>query len=351
MVFLWASCDLLILTSSIPRSGIHRFADADFELNGSKVQLLHVLYWGVSEVAPNAEVPIVPPSDAKAGEWVTALCAAGFDFRLDHDADGWTIFLPADTAPAAREELNAFEADNRNWPPVAAPVPPPPPSTPASWSPAWVGGFLIAFYAWLGPYAATSPILQAAAMDAEAVQAGQWWRIVTALLVHADVGHLMGNVCCLLLLGRVACALFGSGLAWLLILGAGIAGNALEAWVFPGMRLAVGASTAGFGALGLLVAHRAVQRARHWHYAAPALREFGLPVIAGLMMLAILGSGPRSDLAAHALGMFSGACFGTALGATAIPRLPAWCQRALELLTLAIVMLAWRAAFTGTAGA
>lgn len=142
---------------------------------------------------------------------------------------------------------------------------------------------------------------------------------------------------------------FGSGLAWLLILGAGVAGNALEALVFPGMRLSVGASTAGFGALGLLVAHRAVQRARRWHYAAPALREFGLPVIAGLSMLAILGSGPRSDLPAHALGMFSGACFGSALGASAIPRLPAWCQRALELLVLAVVMLAWRAAFINAA--
>ena len=52
------------------------------------------------EVDASPEVPLPTPSDAKAAEWVTALCAAGFDYRLDHTNGGWIIYLPADVAAA-----------------------------------------------------------------------------------------------------------------------------------------------------------------------------------------------------------------------------------------------------------
>lgn len=291
------------------------------------------------------DILLPTPSEAKASEWTTALCAAGFDYSLECRPTGWVFHLPPETAAAARAELEAYEADNRNWPPIAKPEPPAMPDMPNSWSPAWVACVLIAFYAWLGPYTDASPYLRAAAMDAHAVQSGDWWRLVTALLVHADFGHLLGNIACLILLGRAACAAFGSGLAWILILGAGIGGNTLEAYWFPGMRVSVGASTSTFGALGLLVGYRALQQALRWRTIKPALRQFALPIGAGLAMLALLGSGPRSDLVAHAMGMLSGMCLGAILGASGVPHLRPWCHRALELAGIALLMFAWRAAF------
>lgn len=303
----------------------------------------------MDDTAPPQGISLAAPSDDKAAEWTTVLCAAGYEYCLTHGNEGWVFYLPADVAKAARAELEGYEADNHNWPPVARPEPDAVPQLPISWSPAWVSGLLIVFYGWLGPFEAANPFLRAAALDAEAVRAGEWWRVITALLVHADSGHLLGNVCCLLLLGRTACLTFGSGLAWTLILVTGAVGNAVEAYYFPSLRLSVGASTAGFGALGLLVGTRAVQKARDWNEAGPAIRAFALPTIAGLALLALLGTGPRSNLAAHALGMLSGALLGGILGLGRAPTLPPWVHRTLELLALTTLMLAWRAAFASTA--
>src|SRR2546422_4485816 len=61
------------------------------------------------------------------------------------------------------------------------------------------------------------------------IVAGEWWRTVTALTLHADVPHLLGNaVASVVLVGAVSREL-GPGLGlWLLVL-AGAGGNALTA--------------------------------------------------------------------------------------------------------------------------
>ncbi len=296
------------------------------------------------------EASIVAPTDTEATEWTLVLCAAGFDYRLTHDAGVWTFWVPAADVDAVRDELAAYAAVNRDWPPRPRPEPPAPPPRPASESPYWVGALLIACFLGLGPYTADHPLLRAAAMDVAGVRAGEWWRLATALLVHADVGHLAGNVCALVLLGRLACAMCGSGTAWALILATGVGGNALKCWLFPESRVAIGASTAGFGALGLLAACQAVRQARRWRAAAPAWRAFALPLGAGLAMLALLGTGPRSDLAAHALGMFSGIIAGATLGVLNTPPLAPRTQRLLELATLSLLALAWHAARRAVVG-
>jgi membrane associated rhomboid family serine protease len=287
-------------------------------------------------------IPVIRgPTEVKTWEWVTALAAAGFDFEIAHDPDGWAIVLPDAARDAAQAEIDAFEEVNRNWPPAQPPAPAMPRWIEASWSPLWVAGFLAAFYAWLGPANAGGAVVRAASMEAAAVRAGEWWRTVTALTVHADAGHLAGNLCSLLLLGHAACGLFGSGLAWVAILAAGVGGNAVEAWFFAGIRPSVGASTAGFGALGLLAAGRMVELARHGGLIGPLLRRTGLPLVAGLGMLAMLGSAPGSNATAHLLGMLCGAVIGALLAMTDRRKPPAWAERVLELACLAVVLIAW----------
>ena len=74
---------------------------------------------------------------------------------------------------------------------------------------------------------------------------------MTALTLHADVAHLVGNaIACVVLITAVAWSL-GPGVGTWLVLLAGAGGNALRALAHEALRL-VGASTAIFGALGIL---------------------------------------------------------------------------------------------------
>lgn len=65
----------------------------------------------------------------------------------------------------------------------------------APWLTLLLGGSMLALFAGLGP-APTQLVY-----DRTAILGGEWWRLVTAHLVHSDVGHLAWNLGGLLLLG------------------------------------------------------------------------------------------------------------------------------------------------------
>ncbi len=161
------------------------------------------------------------------------------------------------------------------------------------------------------------------------VEGGEWWRPFTSLFLHADAGHLLGNV----FIGGIFCVMVaqsvGAWRGWALILAAGTLGNALNAWLrFPAEFLSLGASTATFGAVGILVgtASVAAWRARSYREFRPVL----VPVVIGLILLGWYGTGGESagtegnntDVAGHFAGWASGLLLG---GATAagIPGRPA----------------------------
>jgi len=289
---------------------------------------------------------IVPPDDAKAQEWITALAAAGFDYGLSHEASGWVIHVMPDAAAAARAEIEGYEAHNRDWPPPPRARPHPPPAPYDSWSPLWVAGLLVTFYVWLGPYRAQAPLFQSAAADSDRILAGEWWRAITALTVHAELSHLLANVICLYFLGQAVCRIMGGGLGWVLILGAGVAGNASVAWLLQSDHVSVGASTSGFGALGVLTAYQFIQRWRYGESTPGMWERTWLPLGAGLALLAVMGTGPGTDLAAHALGFLFGLLASIPLSWYGTRWLPDWTQPALQMVCLAVVMGAWRIVLT-----
>jgi membrane associated rhomboid family serine protease len=186
--------------------------------------------------------------------------------------------------------------------------------------------------------------LRAAASDAQRIADGQWWRPFTALTVHADVTHLLGNLVSLYFLGWQLCRIYGGGLGWLLILAGGAVGNAGVALLFREGHVAVGASTAGFAALGALAGRQTVRRFMPLRSPGLIQRRALLPIAAGLALLALLGAGERSDLTAHLFGFFAGVLLGAAAWLARIENLPDWVQRILQLAALTIVMLAWRTA-------
>ncbi len=142
----------------------------------------------------------------------------------------------------------------------------------------------------------------AGAANAGLITAGEWWRAFTALGLHADLGHLMSNVLFGTFFGIVVSQILGAGLGWLSILLAGGLGNIVSALFQSASHTAIGASTAVFGALGL-VAALTWQRQRFF---SSGLRRFA-PLAAGLMLLAFLGvGGERTDIGGHIAGFGSG---------------------------------------------
>ena len=57
---------------------------------------------------------------------------------------------------------------------------------------------------------------------------GEWWRVITALTLHGDAGHLVANLFFGAFFGAFAGQFLGSGVAWATILLAAGAGNALD---------------------------------------------------------------------------------------------------------------------------
>jgi membrane associated rhomboid family serine protease len=116
------------------------------------------------------------------------------------------------------------------------------------------------------------------------------------------------------LFGGFAGGRLGLGLAWACILAAGMLANGLNA-LFHANRaqVSIGASTAVFAALGVLVGvevfDRRIGTLNRWRWLVP----FG----AGLGLLAHLGTGGgagKTDLLGHLLGFFVGLGMGWVIG-------------------------------------
>ncbi len=142
------------------------------------------------------------------------------------------------------------------------------------------------------------------AMWAYAVrEQGEWWRTFTALMLHGDVIHLVGNTAFGLIFGVIAGRHYGSGLAWLLIVLCGAAGNYLNALLQANMFVSIGASTGMFAAVGLIGGmffRRRFISGRGWRYNA-------IPIVGVIGIFAFMGIGTeRTDVVAHLTGLFCG---------------------------------------------
>ena len=154
--------------------------------------------------------------------------------------------------------------------------------------------------------------------DAERILLGELWRTVTALTLHADIAHVLANALFGALFLSAVCGALGPGVGCALVLLSGAGGNLANALFQSSHHVSVGASTAVFGAVGLLsglaVARRRRQRSLR--------RHAWVPIGAGLAILAMLGTtGTRVDLWAHLFGLLVGGALGIPVG-FALPRPP-----------------------------
>lgn len=177
--------------------------------------------------------------------------------------------------------------------------------------------------------------------DNRAIFAGEWWRSITALTLHGDLPHFVANLAFGLLFAGFLVPRVGGGVAWLGCVLAGAVGNVLNASFYRReFHSNVGASTAVFGALGMLVAWEILARWR-----SPAKRGWWhlvVPVGGGLALLAFLGAGDEEGQRVDYMAHFWGFAAGLALGLfSSARRYSPREQRIAGVLALALPLLAW----------
>ncbi len=87
----------------------------------------------------------------------------------------------------------------------------------------------------------------------ELIAEGQYWRLFTAMFLHADIYHLGGNMLSLLYLGMVVSRYFSKREVLSIYLVSGLVGNLLSLVFLPKTLLSLGASGAVMGLGGVLI--------------------------------------------------------------------------------------------------
>ena len=276
-------------------------------------------------------------SRRRVDEWATVLAAADIPHWRRHRLDGWALVVPAAAAPAALESLAAYDREN---------APEPAPETAGPVRPMSIAGVVVAllllgFFAITGPRTGHSAWFAQGSADAARILTGEWWRTITALTLHADAPHVVGNALGCAVLGGAVIQQLGPGLGLALLLLAGASGNALTAAVHGSGHASVGASTAIFGAVGVLAALRVVRGGP-----APQRGRWWVVLGACLLFLVLLGAGPNTDHLAHLSGLLAGAVLGVLTGLALRAPLPAAAQALLVGAVAAGVAAAWRTAMS-----
>ncbi len=231
------------------------------------------------------------------------LSAVGIEHQTLQMRQGWQIQVPEHMADQAAAAIAAYVSENNATE-----------NTPTE--PAWpvtrtFVGFLMALVLVVVHFAVVTSDKATAlrhlfSASADKILNGDLYRITTALLLHADGLHLIGNVVGMAIFATAVCSTAGFGAGGLMILASGMLGNLANALLYKSGHHSIGASTAVFGAIGIAAAHQLITKWQHTGHRFKAWVPFG----GGLALLGLLGSSPNTDLTAHFFGFILGFLIG-----------------------------------------
>jgi len=183
-----------------------------------------------------------------------------------------------------------------------------------------IGVLVVVFAAEVALGALDSPagIVAAGALDAASVAAGEYWRLISATLLHGGPDHLLGNAVALYILGMVCEHAFGRRQLVVLYVASAVAGSVLSLLTSPAPS--VGASGAIFGlqAAAIVLFRRERERL--------LLRDRRIGLVLLAWALYSIGSGfvtPYVDNGAHLGGALGGALVARHLHPVVLEPMPA----------------------------
>lgn len=240
------------------------------------------------------------PNRAECSDRALVLTAVQIPFQIVDDVASCAIVVPASFSAQAMQELIEYDTENPPQPRVERQ-----PLTLFNAVPGLIAyGLIICGIAVIADFTTWGKDWYVAGgVDGVLIRAGEWWRTITALTLHSDLHHLIGNLVFGIMFGLFAGRLLGSGVAWFSIIVAAALGNTLNTLLLEATHRAIGASTAVFAALGLVAGF--VWRGKfmaqdRWSY------RLG-PIVGGFALLMYTGTGgERTDIGAHLMGFLFG---------------------------------------------
>ena len=285
-----------------------------------------------------SEISVRVTRDPKlAQDWELVLIAQGLSPNVRRTQDGFLLCVPREEVEKALAGLSAYERENA---PKQREVDEPIGSV-GMMAGFAVAGMLLAFYFVTVLSSPTLPWFERGSADADRILHGELWRTVTALTLHADVVHAVSNAFAAALFFGAVAGTLGPGLACALVLVAGAGGNLVNALLHGSSHISIGASTAIFGAVGIL---GSIGMARQWR-ATLGRRRAWVPIAAALALLAMLGTeGENVDVLAHLFGFLLGAVLGILVAfVIRVPR-AGGAQWACGSAALSVIVYCWAVA-------
>ncbi len=218
------------------------------------------------------------------------------------DENGWELRISAADHEQAEAALQQYRRENRRWPWRQEVLKP---GLLFDWGAlAWLA-LAVFFYA----LETRIELRTVGRVDNAALAAGEWWRLFTAIWLHADIGHIAANLSIGLVLLGLVMGLYGTGVGLLAAYLAGAAGNVMSWLCSQPPHLSLGASGMIMGCLGLL----AVQSVSHIRRNPGAAKLVIGGIAGGVMLFALLGLAPETDVLAHFGGFLGGLVIGIPL--------------------------------------
>jgi membrane associated rhomboid family serine protease len=261
---------------------------------------------------PATPTTLTTPKKREAEDWALVLIAEGIQSKVVRVEAGFSVRVATADVSAAREILDSWQSE-RSERSRRLSLPPPRGATTLEATMAYTCALaLLAFHLGLEYSGRWAHFIELGKCQAALVLDGQWWRLVTALTLHADLPHVLGNTLFGGFFLSAVAGRLGIGIAVLSFVATGTLGNLANALYYGSAHSSVGASTGVFGLVGVLAGLAAWQR----HQTALPGRGAWVALGAALAIVAMLGSGgPRVDFSAHLFGLAAGGLTGLLLAA------------------------------------
>ena len=275
-------------------------------------------------------------------DWSLVLLSQGIEATITppDETTGWSLLVSEPELERADAILRQYQLENRRWKWRREVLRP---GILFDWGcVAWVFLILI-FYALSGMI----DLRSAGRVDSSALAHGQWWRVFTAEWLHGDVGHLASNATIGVVLLGFVMGRYGTCIGLLAAYLAGAAGNVFASVFSGGHHLSLGASGLVMSCLGLLGAQTA-----SWYWHSPhSWKILVSSAGAGVLLFALFGLSPETDVLAHLGGFLGGAAIGFPLA-----RRPSLAQNPganvlCGILFTLLVIIPWWLALTHAAAA